>query len=404
MGTFALRHFSRPETLRTIATDRLINFLNPHRQFFSSRGLALPPTGSSEELDYSRLIGVFLSPNKKTPSELIDALYVVDEMATDEGMEALLDEVERQGLKILGSDHTPADVAVHVYLINKRILERIHAEHHVARVRSFESYQTDRSKKPRFRSPSAKQLEALASELDDWFEGRKRGRGARIWMVERADGVLFLVRHGELFKREESMDGIEPSSVCFRPLKYDVLFYSPHVGELLVNARSKGEKELYRAQFGKHLFGDADLFPGTEKYTLNPLREQGEASLTCSDIVGIDWVKLVEVQFLFGGDPYEVVTRKSGDMFSLLELRGKPFPEGGRIIRATFKIKFSDSKMPRSVVIKPSNIAQFTRDDDSVLVEEWLEARGFVVNGAPRECACSNGSGGPLSPCPALLP
>jgi hypothetical protein len=210
-------------------------------------------------------------------------------------------------------------------------------------------------------------------------------RGSRIIMSDKAHAVWFLVRHGEPFKREESIDGIKASSVYYRPLKYDVLVYAPQIGELRINARSKGEKRLYRTKFGKHLFGDENIFPGTEKYTLDPLRELGEDSLAPGDIEGIDWIKLREAQLFFGGNPWEVVTHKSDDYFALLRSRNKPFPVGGRIIKATFQVKFSDAKTPQSVVIKPSNIAQFTRDDDSVLVEQWLEARGFIINAEAEE-------------------
>jgi hypothetical protein len=34
---------------------------------------------------------------------------------------------------------------------------------------------------------------------------------------------------------------------------YDVLVYQPDIGELRINARSKGEQDLYRAQFGEYL-------------------------------------------------------------------------------------------------------------------------------------------------------
>jgi hypothetical protein len=382
MATYSLRRFSCPETLKAIAPARLLSFLKPHRRFFLSRGLTLPQSATAGDVDYEELAKVFITPDAKTPKELIEALYIVDEMATAEGMDALLAEAVQRKLKLApGSDHSPADIAVQVWLLDRDILERKHAEHHIARVRSFEYYQMDRRRRPALKRPSNKQLDALASDLDDWFEEKKRGRGTRIIMGEKDDGVWFLVRHGDPYKREESIDGGTASSVYYRPLKPDVVVYSTQIGELRVNARSKGEKQLYRAKFGKHLFGNEDIFPGTEKYTLDPLREMGEDSLAPGDIDGIDWVKLREVQFFFGGNPWEVVTRRSDDYFALLKSRDKPFPAGGRIIKATFQVKFSDAKTPRSVVIKPSNIAQFRRDDDSVLVEQWLEARGFIING-----------------------
>jgi hypothetical protein len=386
MATFTLRRFSCPETLKAIETKRLLAFLKPHRRFLLSRGVTLPQSATNGELDYEELARVFMTPDGKTPKELIDALYFVDEMATPEGMDALLAEAKQQKLKLApGSDHSPADIAVQIWLLNSDMLERKHAEHYLVKVRSFESYQMDRFRRPAFKRPTDKQLNALASDLDDWFEEKKRGRGSRIIMCEKDDGVWFLVRHGDPYKREESIDGGTASSVYFRPVKPDVLVYSPQIGELRINARSKGEKELYRTKFGKHLFGDEDIFPGTEKYTLDPLRELGEDALALGDIDGIEWIKLREVQFFFAGNPWEVVTRKSDDVFALFKSRNKSFPEGGRIIRATFQVKFADAKTPRSVVIKPSNIAQFTRDDDSVLVEQWLEARGFIIKGEEQE-------------------
>jgi hypothetical protein len=348
--------------------------------------VTLPQSTTDGRLNYEELATVFITPDGNTPKELVDALYFVDEMATPDGMDALLAEAKQQELKLArGSDHSPADIAVQIWLLNKDILERKHAEHYMAKVRSFEYYQMDRFRRPGFKRPSDKQLKALASDLDDWFEEKKRGRGTRIIMGEKDDGVWFLVRHGDPYKREESIDGGTTSSIYYRPLKPDVVVYSTHIGELRVNARSKGEKQLYRAKFGRHLFGDEDIFPGIKKYTLDPLREMGEDSLAPGNIEGIDWIKLREFQLFFGGNPWEIVTHKSEDFFALLRSRNKPFPAGGRIIKATFQVKFSDAKTPRSVVIKPSNIAQFTRDDDSVLVEQWLEARGFIIDGEAEE-------------------
>jgi hypothetical protein len=381
MATWTLRRFSVPETLRNINPTHLLGFLEPHRPFFRSRGVTLPQPDSDDAIDCQALARVFVSPDTKTPRDLIDALYFVDEMATDEGMDELLAEAEKQGLELEDDyDLTAADVAVQIWLLNKDILERKHAERYLEKVRSFEYFQMKGSPPRPFKRPTDKQLHDLSRDLDNWFERKKRGRGSRIIMGDQSDSVWFLVRHAEPFKREESMDGSETSSVCYRPIKYDVAIYSPRVRELQINARSNGEKELYCETFGKHLFGDRKIFPSAKKYTLDPLRELGEDSLAPGDIDGIDWIKLCAVQFYFGGNPSEVVTRQSDDLFALFKSREKPFPQGGRMIRANFRIKFSDAKTPRSVVIKPSNIAQFTRDDDSVLVEKWLEARGFIIN------------------------
>jgi hypothetical protein len=216
--------------------------------------------------------------------------------------------------------------------------------------------------------------------MDDWFKEKRRGRGTRVFVYPDDHEVRFLVRHGEPFKREESLIGADVSSVCYRPLKYDVVVFDRQLGELRINARLVGEKALYRRLFGEHLFGDENCFPGTAKYTLEPLREYGADALACGDIDGIESIVLTEVHFLWGGTHREIEIRKAADVFAALEARGRKVPEKARIIKAIFKVKFADSKTPRSVKIRPSNIAEYTRDSDAAVLEEWLTFRGFIVN------------------------
>ena len=147
-----------------------------------------------------------------------------------------------------------------------------------------------------------------------------------------------------------------------------------------MNAGSKGQKELYRKQFGKHLFGDENFFPGQEKYALEPLRADGVASLECGDVDGLDWVKLKEVHYFWGGAHGEIEVRKADDIFAALEKRGRYMPEKPRIIRARFQVKFADSKTPRSIMVKPPFAAQYTRDSDSAVVEDWLTKQKFILN------------------------
>ena len=382
MATFRLRRFSNPEVLRAIAPRRLIAFLEPHRAFFEARGLVFPRAPSTGPIDYEALVDLFMDPGAGLPKELLDALFLVDEMATPHGMDALLEDARCSGLPLdEAAEDSPADVAVQVWLLDCRLLESKHAEQFLVRPHSFECYQTGRAKVPPFTLPDTTVCGNLERDLDDWFEEKKRGRGTRVFVYPREDGVWFLVRHGEPFKREESLNGPETVSVCYRPLKYDVLVYQPQIGELRVNARSKHEKRLYRTQFGKHFFGDEDFFPGDSKYTLEPLLTRGEAALACVDVPGMEWVRLREAHFFLGGPSNEVQSHRADDVFAAFRSRdGKP--PAGRIIRAVFQVKFTDSKRPRSVTIRPSNIAQYTRDDDAELVEQWLRRRGFILAGA----------------------
>ncbi len=134
------------------------------------------------------------------------------------------------------------------------------------------------------RGPDPGRLEetiaALKADMDEWFSRKRRGRASKVFIYVKEDYVWFLVGHGEPFTRESIIKDGESSSLFYRPEKYDVLVYSPENGDIRMNARSKGEKEPYRIKFGLHLFGDSEFFDGKSKFTLEPLRESGSASIT----------------------------------------------------------------------------------------------------------------------------
>ena len=92
----------------------------------------------------------------------------------------------------------------------------------------------------------------------------------------------------------------------------------------------------------------------------------------------MDWVLLKEIQYLWGGAQREIEIRKADDIFAALEAGGRSLPFRARIIGASFQVKFTDAKNPRTVTIRPSNIAQYTRDSDADVVEDWLQRRGFI--------------------------
>jgi len=227
-------------------------------------------------------------------------------------------------------------------------------------------------------------LSALENELNLWFEFRKKGRGARVFAFPREDGFWFLVRHGECLKREGTVeaDGVS-GSVFYRPEKFDVLIYYPQSGELAIHADTKAEREIYCQLFGKHLFGDADFFAfndPVEKYTLRPLIEDGEASLVCADVIGIDRIVLHELHIQHNSHQRDLEIRRADDVFRALADEQRDLGEertSTRLVKAKFRMTFFDGR-ERSVTIAPPNAASFDRESDNVVVHDWLTRRGFV--------------------------
>ena len=226
MPTWNLRRFCRPETIRQIKPQNLLQFLEPHQSFFHSRGFPLPSSNTLDQFNFASLIEIFLSPDSETPHELIESLYLVDELSTTEGMHSLLNEIEDRKVKCsVGFDDSPSDVAVRLWLLDPTLLRRKHAETQVSKVRSFSTFQSNSKEKLLFKPPTQKQLAALTEELDSTFEKKKWGRGSRVILGSAGEESWFVVSHGESVQRAESLERQQPTVTTFRPFKHDYVIY-----------------------------------------------------------------------------------------------------------------------------------------------------------------------------------
>lgn len=380
MSTFSLKRFSEPSALKAIAPAELLRLLQPNSTYFRDRGVTLPVPDADVEIDYAGLVQVLMSPGADTPEDLSNALYFIHEMATPEDMEELLAECERRGLELdLPEKPTAADVAVRAWLRDRKLVERKHAEKQLIRVRAFEHFRAQSRPGPKYTTPPEATFTAIEDDLKPWFGKHKRGKSAKIFVIPRHDSVCFLVRHGLPYERRGVLDGEESSSVFFQGETYDVIEYAEPAGELRVHAKLKGEKELYRKKFGRHLFGHEETFLPTRKYTLEPLRALGRKALECADIDGMKKVWLKRVDFFWGTDQKEVESRKAQDVFAAFERRKKKFPKKIPIVGAVFGVEFTGSATPRTVSVRVPRGTQYSRDGDRDVVERWLWERGFIV-------------------------
>ena len=294
MPSFNPRRFSNPEALQSVSPEVLREFLAPHKEFIEAKGFPLPGDCSNmSDFDYLMLTSILMTPDERMSPELIDALFFIHEMGTDKSMDDLLQTAGRIGL-MLPDESTAMDVAMRIWNADKDALESAHSERHIHSSRTFQHYQADHPMP--FAGASDEKIAAMESALDEWFINRKHGGNCKVFTYPGDDEVWFLIRHGDAYKRESAVEGYKSKSVFFRPEAFDVACYVQSLGELRIHTRNKGELNLYRREFGKLIADDPSHFPGLEKYTLKPLIEDGEKSLACGDIEGIDWIMLSEVR------------------------------------------------------------------------------------------------------------
>lgn len=383
--SYKLQHFARPEFLKRIDRTLLVSFLRPYSEYFAGREVEVV---DSDELDYDAIAHALVTVDDGAPEDLLDALFFVDEMSVPEVYDDLLDEALAANVPLGDSDDmNDADLVLRVWMNDRQIIERMHAERHVIRPKRFESFLSAANSLPAVGMPTDAVLAAIEHDLDEWFETRKKGRGTRVFPFQREDGLWFLVRHGERFKREGTMG--QQTSIFYRPEKFDVLIYNPDIGELAIHADPKCDKQKYCELVGEHIFSDVAFFDlsGVDgRFTLDPIRQDGPGCLVCGDVDGIEHVRLSELQFRHNSAQYHIEIHKADDVFAALDEINRRIPRRARLLKATFKVKFTNGVRERSVAIRPPNVTIFDRETDAAVVQIWLQARGFIkMRGAQNE-------------------
>lgn len=377
MPSYSLRRFTNPRVLQSISPPVLLEFLKSHSDFIASKGFDLPqPEGNISDFDYLMLTSILMKPDERMPTSLIDALFFVHEMGTDQMMNKLLDLASKLGLEI-PCESTAMDVAMRIWIHDSLALEKAHSEQHIFRSRTFEHYQAD-TPMP-FREPYDNRLAEMEAALDVWFENHKRGANTRVFVYPGEDEVWFLVRHGDAYKRESAVEGYKSKGIFYRPEAFDVACYVPSIGELRIHTKNKGEQNLYRRELGKLISGDSSLFPGLDKYDLRPIVYDGEKSLVVRDIDGIDWIMLTEVRIEKHRAHYKFLTTYTApNVFIALRDDNIKLRTNETITKAKFKVKFAGEEKPRTVTITPPNKLQLCRDMDAALIDLWLRKREFI--------------------------
>jgi len=374
------RIFSRPETLASISHERLIQLLAPHGKALTACGFTLPPNG--KPIDYDQLSHVLMAPSDLPlvlPTDLIDALYVIADFSNNEALYLLIDALDRKSLKITRThDQAPIDVAIDAWLLDKQCVLDAHLELYTQRPRSFK-YLPCASDDRAASIPTAEAIQQIRPKLNLAYDKHHLALDPSITPYDRGDLFQFLVRRGDPLLRIVPFNKSSASSLI-NPQQFDLVVYDKRAGDLRMNVDAVWLTELYQECFGELLFGSATAFEQAEKFSLDVIRTDGAACLQCQDVPGIEWVKLVEIKRLALGGGFDVTKRP--DVFAYYNSVGKPIPSGGKLVKAVFEMKFTDTKKTTRVTVYAPNRTSHHRDNHNVLIDKWLELRGFVVNDA----------------------
>jgi len=372
------RQFSHPEVLASIRPELLRRFLTPYQSYFHGGGFDVECLDNrAGPVELTRLSDILLTPESDIPPEVANALYAVHEVAVEENTE-LLEIVASSEQVQPEPNSTLLELAVSLWMTAPKALKWIHQHQSCDRKRAFEYFSTEGDASSDF-SLNAEGIRQLEQSLSYHFKKKDWGYGCRISHRPLPNEHWFLVSHGERYKRQATWEEGRMGTIGFRPERYDLIIYDALTNELCVNAQTPTQREHYRKLFGFYLFGRENYFPGRSKYTLEPLLRDGATALFTGDVPEIESVRLSELSYVIDGNFEEVITHKAYDVFASMNQHREYIPPGARLLKATFKLRYSGQSKERTLTLKPSNVALYTRDGDGPILEKWLHRREFVV-------------------------
>lgn len=378
MPSLTLRRFGNPSFIQGLSPSIQLQLFAEFFPWFRSHGVEWSASG---QVDLLLLAQVLMNLDETAPDRLMDMLFFLDEMSVPESKDELLETARELGIDLDGPDPTDPDLAALIWMKDRDALQFLHAERFLVRPKKFDSFLSTAKTLPTVELIGDTTRIAMESALDEFFDTRKKGRGTRVFPFPRPEGIWFLIRHGQRVRREDAMESGKSSSVFYRPGKFDVLIYNAEIGELAIHADTQGERKIYCEVLGRHVFGsnnffDLDLLDG--KFTLQPLIDLQALSLAVDDVEGMESVSLVELHWRYGGTRYHVEIHKSDDVFAALAEIRRRIPRRATLIKAVFKVKFFGASRPRTVALRPPNVAIYDRESDATVVEAWMRNAGFI--------------------------
>ncbi|NRB10179.1 MAG: hypothetical protein HRU35_00970 [Rickettsiaceae bacterium] len=361
-------NFINPINIKQLSPELLFMLLKEHRYFFIKNGINFNKN-NIDQLDYTKLSLTLLT---SAPAKLIEALYFIYEMAKTNKQHILSAIAKKYDLDIINK-YTRNDLAGLLWFKSPKLLKSLYTKTSTKESTSYQ-YLKLKNSNIYYHIPTSKQLLAIESELNNWFSQTS----CKISFSQQENKIIILFSRYLLYRRNLSA---KQKLISYRPEIHDFVIYDKKQQEIAIDSSMpQNQKDLYLTLISKYLFKSKNYFIPSKKFTLEPIKREGKASIQCSDIEGIDEIRLTKLQLRWQALTTNIFL-ESENYFNLQNL---PFHEllgksGADILAVEFSIKFTDSIRAKIIKIIPPDIIGLTFDQDNILVETWLKARGFYL-------------------------
>ncbi len=382
-----LRRFTRAEVLRQIRPDRLLRLLEPFSDYFEEVSFPLP--ADPNQINCDELAKILADAQRHAPAELVDVLYLVEQIATPTGADAVRRVIaESRLVRLTGDELSAADVAVEAWLIDPNILIRAHASQLSVRSRSLRLCAAKPGVELAHEPVAAEVIARIKSTLAERLADLHLSAPTDIFAFPLQSGAQFVIQRGGQFIRYGALQSGKPTTVGFEPIEFDVVSYDSVHRELAIKEYPVGEREALRAAFGLALGGDFEVFDQRVVVDLDPIRKRGRECLWCDDVPGLTRVTLCGVSTLLQPKLRHSRLERASDLFAAWDqIRSSPL-RWGHVQKAEMEFLFSDSSQPRKATLHHGARLRLTRDDDADLIQHFLRQRGLL--GGPEHRAADH--------------
>ena len=373
--------FLKPLILRQMSADSLFGLLRPYLGWFKAGGVRV---SSPRDLDATALdqMSALVVAGTNIPDGLPEMLTLMDEVAEPGRHDRLLALAKKAKVRADPNDPT-ADLAAKIYLKAPGLIEDLHVELASLRPRRIARYLAVKKAIPKVPRDWQRRCTLVEQSLQRDFQKRHRGGGTRVFPFSEGRGFRLMVRRGDTLRSQAVIDDDNASRrLVLRPELYDVVRYDPRHGDLLINARAQADVRAYCHYVGLHVFGNQALFDSFEpppRYSLEPIRALGEASIDPGEFEAIERVTLVTLDLEHPQLDHVGVRLGPDNAFTALRLVGNRIDDSAVMTRAKLGIKLAGERRTRSVIITPSITATYEHDDGAGVIEAFLEQRGFLL-------------------------